>query len=781
MNGPQRTFGETRADRRGGRPAVRFARTLRAGLAHHQAGRLGRAETLYRKILLAEPEHADALHLLGLLAFQCGKLTTALQLIERALPALAALPEIHLNYGNVLRGVGRASEAVASYRRAVALEPDHGMAHNNLARALIDTGAAGAALESARRAAELIPDFAGAHANHAGALLGLGRFAEAEAALRRALAIAPDDAGLRLDLGYVLHQEKRLGEAVAAYRRVLEIRPDLWEAHNNLGCVLTDLKRPDEATVCFAAALRLAPDKAATLHNLGKALRDQHRLVAAVSCFRQAVALRPDLAAAHLELGRALARMGTLDGAETALGRAAQQLDHATIEWFWARRRMCDWDGYGEAEADARQKADTQVFLLAAIGSSPVEQLDCARRAAAAMASPRPSDPPRRQIIPGERLRIGYVSTNFRTHAEAFLISGLIEQHDRQAFEIIGYSAGPDDGGETRARLVRAFDRFVEISRATDRDAAATICAEGVDILVDLNGHTSGGRLALFAHRPAPVQVSYLGYPATTGADFMDYILVDPFVAPADQQPFYTERLAHLPDCYQCNDDRRPISAETPSRAACGLPDDGFVFCCFNNSAKITPDLFDIWMRLLLAAPGSVLWLFDDNPWARAGLAREAANRGVAPERLVFAPRLPLPDHLARHRLADLFLDTLPFNAHTTASDALWAGLPIVTCPGTTFASRVAGSMLHATGMPDLVASSLQDYETLALRIARDRDLHAALRARLERNRRMFPLFNSARFARNIEAAYRRMWEIWRAGRGPEAFSLARRNQQPPL
>jgi protein O-GlcNAc transferase len=762
-------------DRRHGRQAVRHSRTLRVGLTHHQAGRLDRAEALYRKILLAEPEHADALHLLGVLAFQCGKMTTALQLIERALPALATLPEIHLNYRNVLRSAGRAAEAVASYRRAVALEPDHGMAHNNLARALIDMGAAGAALESAGRAVELIPDFAGAHANHAGALLGLGRFVEAEAALRRALAIAPDDAALHLDLGYALHQQKRLDETVAAYRRVLEMRSDLWEAHNNLGCVLTDLKRPDEATVCFAAALRLAPDKAATLHNLGKALRDQHRLDAAVSCFRQAVALRPDLATAHLELGRALAKMGVLDAAASALGRAAQQLDHATIELFWARRRMCDWDLYSEAEADARQKADTQVFLLLAVDSSPAEQLDCARRAAAAMALPRPSEPPRAQIKRGQRLRIGYVSANFRAHAGAFLISGLIEQHDRQAFEIIGYSASPDDGSQNRARLVSAFDRFVEISRTTDRDAAATICADAVDILVDLNGHTSGGRLALFAHRPAPVQVSYLGHPATTGAEFMDYILVDPFVAPADQQPFYSERLVQLPDCYQCNDDRRPISGETPSRAACGLPDDGFVFCCFNNPAKITPDLFDTWMGLLVAVPGSVIWLFDDNPWAKAGLAREAANRGVAPERLVFAPRLPLPEHLARHRLADLFLDTLPFNAHTTPSDALWAGLPIVTCPGTTFASRVAGSLLHAIGMPDLVVGSLQDYETLALRIARDRDLRAALRARLERNRRTSALFDSARLARNIETAYRRMWEIRRAGRGPKAFSVLSR------
>jgi predicted O-linked N-acetylglucosamine transferase (SPINDLY family) len=374
---------------------------------------------------------------------------------------------------------------------------------------------------------------------------------------------------------------------------------------------------------------------------------------------------------------------------------------------------------------------------------------------------------------PGGRVRIGYVSANFRAHAGAFLVVGLIEQHDRREFEIVGYSASPDDGSDARARLVSAFDRFVDISETGNWDAAQLVHDDAIDILVDLNGYQQGARTAIFAYRPAPIQTVFLGFPATTGADFIDYVIVDPFVVPRDQQPFFSERLVHLPDCYQCNDDKRAISQRMPSRTECGLPEEGFVFCCFNNAYKLTPDFFDIWMRLLRAVPGSVLWLLHDNRWARTNLGREAAARGVAPERIIFAPKLPNPDHLARHRLADLFLDTLPYNAHTTASDALWVGLPLVTCAGETFAGRVAGSLLRAIGLPELVTGSLEEYEALALRLARDGDLLAALRTRLAGSKWTHPLFDTERFARNIEAAYRQMWETWRAGRPPAAFTVS--------
>jgi predicted O-linked N-acetylglucosamine transferase (SPINDLY family) len=754
------------------RQAAGLSRTFRAGIAHHQAGRLERAEALYRKVLAKHPDNAETLHLLGVLAYQCGKIGSALQLIERALPALAELPDAHLNYGNALRAAGRLKEAIASYRRAIALKPDYGMAHNNVARVLIDRGEFKAALASARRAVALIPDFAGAHANCAGALLGLERFAEAETALRRVLEFTPDLASLHVDLGCALQAQKRLDKAAAAFRRAVELQPDFAEAHNNLGNVLKDLGRLDEAVAAYESALKLAPDNAAVHNNLGTALREQGRLDDGISSLRRALTLNPDLAVALYNLGDVLAERGELAEAVALLGRAATQIDDAAVDWFHARKRMCGWADYDKTEATAREKAGTQAFKLLALSSSPAEQLACARRWATALAAPESLMRPRAAPRPDGRIRVGYVSANFRLHAGAYLVVGLIEQHDRQEFEIVGYSASPNDGSGTRARLVSAFDRFVDISRTSNRDAARLARDDAIDILVDLDGYQRGARTAILAYRPAPIQVSYLGVAGTTGTDFIDYILVDPCVVPADQQPFFSERLVHLPDCYQCNDDRRAISERTPSRAECGLPEEGFVFCCFNNVYKLTPDFFDIWMRLLAAVPQSVLWLLDDNPWARANLAREAAARGVAPERIVFAPTLRHSDHLARYRLADLFLDTLPYNAHTTASDALWTGLPLVTCAGGTFAGRVAGSLLQAIGLPELVTHSLDDYEALALRLARDGDLLGGLRARLARNKWTHPLFDTERFARNIESAYRQMSEIWKAGRRPAPFSV---------
>jgi predicted O-linked N-acetylglucosamine transferase (SPINDLY family) len=755
------------------RQGTGLSRTFRAGLVHHQAGRLDQAETLYRKVLAAHPDHADALHLLGVLAYQCGKLAPALQLIERALPALAELPDAHLNYGNVLRAVGRPTEAAASFGQAIALRPDHGMAHNNLARVLIEQGALEAGLASARRAVALMPDFIGAHANCAGALLGLERFAEAEAALRRALIIQPQLASLHLDLGCALQAQRRLDDAAATYQRAIELQPNFAEAHNNLANVLKELGKLDDAIASYETALKFAPDNSVIHANLGNTLRDQYRLDDAESCYRRALALNADNAAAHYNLGGVLAGRGELGEAVVLLGRAALQLEEAATEWFYVRRRMCDWADYRRDEARARKAAGKQAFALLALDSGPGEQLDCARRTAAALVPPKPLMFPRVGPRPDGRTRIGYVSANFRQHAGASLIVGLIEHHDRQDFEIVGYSAGANDSGRTRARLASAFDRFVDISETPDRDAAQLVNADGIDILIDLNGYTQRGRTRIFAYRPAPIQVNYLGFPATTGADFIDYIIVDPFVVPTDQQPFFSERLVHVPDCYQCNDDNRAICERAASRAECGLPEEAFVFCCFNNAYKITPDFFDIWMRLLSAAPDSVLWLLDDNPWQTENLAREAVTRGVAPERIVFAPKLAHPDHLGRHRLADLFLDTLPYNAHTTASDALWVGLPVLTCAGNTFAGRVAGSLLRAVGLPELVTNSREEYASLALRLVHDRDLLATLRARLARNRWTHALFDTERSARNIESAYRQMWETWKEGRPPAPFSVS--------
>jgi len=373
-----------------------------------------------------------------------------------------------------------------------------------------------------------------------------------------------------------------------------------------------------------------------------------------------------------------------------------------------------------------------------------------------------------------DRITIGYLSADFQEHATAHLTAELFQLHDRSRFRVIGYSYGRDDGGAARRQLRESFDEFVDLIDCPHAESAARIRADGVDILVDLKGYTTDARPEILVLRPAPIQVSYLGYPGTMGSHAMDYVLVDRQVVPADEQECFTERLVHLPDCYQVNDRRRPIAPRIPARAECGLPEEGFVFCCFNSAYKITAPMFGIWMRLLAAVPGSVLWLLDPGATAAANLRREAELRlagGAA--RVVFAPSLPNPEHLARLAVADLFLDTLPYNAHTLTSDALWGGCPVITCAGRAFPGRVAASLLRAIGLPELVTQTLPDYEALALRLALNPPGLRAIREKLRANRLTTPLFDSRRFTRHVESAFETMWRMQLAGEPPRPFAVA--------
>jgi hypothetical protein len=442
------------------------------------------------------------------------------------------------------------------------------------------------------------------------------------------------------------------------------------------------------------------------------------------------------------------------------------------------RRHACDWRGLDQEEADClddirRRAVLVSPFPVLATRAGPAEQLVHARiwaRALAVAGSKVFSQYP--AAVEGRRIRVGYLSCDFYRHATAALISELIERHDRNRFEIVAYCFSPDDGSDMRKRLRAAFDRVVDIRSLTHAEAARRIHDDQVDILVDLKGYTRDSRMEILAHRPAPIQVNYLGYPGSMGADFIDYIIADPFVAPMECQPHYDEKIVHLPDCYQPNDRQREIAEHTPTRAEAGLPEQAFVFCAFNNAYKITEKMFGIWMRLLDQVPGSVLWLLEANDLCKGNLRREAAVRGIDPSRLVFAPKVPMESHLARQRLADLFLDALPYNAHTTASDALWAGLPVVTCAGETFAGRVAGSLLHAVGLPELVTRTLSDYEALALRLAQQPEQLAAVREKLKHNRLSTPLFDAERYTHNLETAYAHMVRLRAAGRQPEAFAV---------
>ena len=573
-----------------------------------------------------------------------------------------------------------------------------------------------------------------------------GRVTEAASLYGQVLQSAPRNYRAHYGLGLLRHGEGRHGEALGLLDAALEIRPNSAPAWSNRGNVLQALHRPEEALASYDKALSFRPRYADAHVNRANALIELKRPGEALASCKRAIALEPDRPAYR------------------NIGSSAALLSCNFLESEYFAAELAEQLSNGNLAANP--------FHCHAYADDPSLHAQCARLFIKDIFSGSTERLPSRPLHARDKIRLAYLSADFHDHATAYLMTELIELHHRDRFEVVGISVGPNYAGPMRARLDRAFDRLVDVSGMNDWEAAKFIWSQQIDIAIDLKGFTADGRPQIFAHRPAPIQVSYLGYPGTIGADFIDYVLADAVVLPFDQQPFYVEKIVHLPNCYQVNDRKREIAEETPSREACRLPPEGFVFCCFNSSYKIRAAVFDVWMRLLQAVPGSALWLMHDNDDDEKNLRQEAKRRGVDPARLVFAERLPLEQHLARHRLADLFLDTLPVTAHTTASDALWAGLPVLTCRGRAFAARVAASLLNAVGLPELVTTSLEDYEALALRLASNPSLLAELRGRLQRNRSTCSLFDTPRFCRHIEAAYATMWERHQRGQPPEAFAV---------
>lgn len=602
------------------------------------------------------------------------------------------------------------------------------------------------ALDWFDRSLALAPDHPEALYKRAGVLVGMDRHAEALADYERLLRLQPDHGDAHYNRGVALQALHRHREAIDSYGRALAVRADDADAHNNRGLAWSALKRVDRAQHDFAQAVALRPDHAEALHNHAVALQSLRRYVEAAASYERLLALRPDYP------------------------YAAGKLLHA-------RMLGCDWRDLDRwvAEIDAGVARGDRVidpFAYLAVAGSGLLARRCAETYATELrCPPMPAVPPTSPKDGPGRIRVGYVSGEFRQQATSLLMVRFFELRDRARFDGVAFDNGFDDGSAMRRRLGAAFDEFVDIAGMSDVEAAAAVRRRGIDILVDLSGYFGFSRPGVFALRPAPVQVNYLGFPGTLGSPWMDYILADRQLIPAAQYPHFTERVVELPGCYQPNDDSRTV-ADGPARADCGLPSSGFVFCCFNNNFKITPAVYDVWMRLLAQVQDSVLWLLEDNATAAANLRAEAGRRGVDPGRVIFAPRWPHERHLARHRLADLFLDTTPCNAHTTASDALWAGLPVLTCSGETFASRVAGSLLHGLELPELVTADLAAYEAMALRLAQEPATLAAVRQRLDRHRLDHPPFDTAELTRHVEAAYSAMHARWARGESPAAFAV---------
>ncbi len=610
-----------------------------------------------------------------------------------------------------------------------------------------------------------------------------GRAAEGERALRRAIATRPNYAEGVSNLGVLLQGTGRLAESLRLQEWACRLTPNAAAVHINRGSVLQALGRHADSEDAFLTAVTLRPDDPQAVNNLGSVLREQARVKAALAAHRRAITLAPDYVDAYRDLGHALREMGALVEARDACARGSR-LDPNRTELIsyelFLKQAVCDWNGYDELvrRVGAIIDADQGIVLPLAtlsIDTTTPQQYRAARLFRDRVIRPisSPSDATRRPLPRRDgRLTIAYFSADFHEHATAYLAAEMFELHDRSRFRTIAYSYGQDDGSPMRRRLMAAFDQFHNIRGVGFDRVIQMIEADGVDILVDLKGYTKQSRLEFLSRRIAPIEVAYLGYPGTVGCETMDYIIGDRFVTPPEHQPYYSEQLVRMPDAYQINDRHRPIAEPGPSRADCGLPPDAFVFCSFNTTYKLTPAVFGAWMSLLRQTPGSVLWLFEANGVVEANLRREASAWGVTSDRLIFAPKQPLADHLARYRLADLFVDTFPYTGHTTTSDALWVGLPVVTCLGDSFASRVAASLLNAVGLPELVAPSLAEYEAMALALARDPVRLADIRRRLNETRLTAPLFDSRRFTRHLERAYEIMADIQDSGAPPRSFDV---------
>ena len=711
------------------------------------------------------PEQDQAQFGALLALFRQGHLAAVLEQGEALSRRHPRSSRLHMLLGSAHAGLGRPDPAIACFTRALEIEPDNAEIHLNLGILFGSLGRDENAIACFGKVIAIAPDNADAH-NNLGILLGKkGRYEEAIVATERALRIRPTHAVMHFNLGNLLKDCGRMDEAVAAFRKAIACQPNYAGAYNNLGHLLGSLGRNEEAAAALSQAVALKPDFADAHNNLGVALGNLGRHDQAIVHFRMALKINPAYAEAHYNAGSLLGNLGHHDQAIACFDRALRLKPSYARARAWKLhelRAICDWGGFA---ADAAAIAGLGItgeavppFFMLSLEDDPARHLVRARRFAEQYLPATRPPPGFGSATRLERLRIGYFSADFHDHATMHLMARLFELHDRGRFRLHAYSYGPETGDAMRARVKQAFDVFHDVRALGDEEIANLARGEGIDIAVDLKGHTKDSRVGLFAYRAAPVQISYLGYPGTMGAPFMDYLVADRTIVPQAQRHHYSEKLIYLPHCYQANDDTREIAQPAPTRRELGLPQNAFVFCCFNNSYKITAVEFDVWMRLLGSIEGSVLWLLKSSPLAEQNLRKEAGRRHIDPDRLVFAERAPQALHLARHCHADLFLDTFVYNAHTTASDALWAGLPLVTVAGKGFASRVAASLLRACGLAELVTESSEQYEQLAHALAADPQALAQLRAKLAAARRSAPLFRTEGFVRQLERGFDEAW-----------------------
>jgi protein O-GlcNAc transferase len=750
---------------------------LSLAVSRHQAGQTGVAESLYQQCLARDPSNVSALNLLGVLKIQAGQPAQALDLLQKAIELQPNYAEAFNNLGLAQKNLHSHPEAEAAYRTAIRIKPNYPEALNNLATVLRERGDLAGAISACGQAIALRPAFAQAYNTRGTAYHASNQLNLAISDLDKAIELAPNLATAHFNRGVLMSDLFRHEEALRSYDLSLSLYAENAMAWNNRGFSLDCLQRHSEAIQSFDQAIRFNPRFIQAFLNKGNSLHELKNSNAALSAFEHAIQIEPTYADAWMAKGQVLTELKQFGLAKTAFEMVCQydpSHKYATGAVVGTMLRMCQWEGIEQKIASIHQDVEDGnlailPFEYLALTDSSEKQLRCSQSHAADQAIPGEYFPADVRTN-GSKIKLAYLSADFHDHATAHLMVEVFEKHDRSQFEVSAWSYGPATGDPMQRRLKEAFDQFYEVNHLSDSAVANLLYQANIDIAIDLKGHTHGSRTPILAARPARVQAQYLGYPGTLGLDYIDFILADDYVIPKDHDANYSERVIRLPNSYQPNCQTRDVSSITPNRQRMGLPDQAFVFCCFNNNYKITPHVFAIWMRLLNAIENSVLWLLKDSAAVEQNLRREAERAGIAVNRIIFADRVALPDHLARHRLADLFLDTFPVNAHTTASDALWMGLPLLTCSGDGFASRVAGSLLKTAGIPDLITTNLSDYESRAHELAQNRKELDQLREKLISNRNSCALFDSASSARSLECAFIEMLKIGPINKSPSTM-----------
>ena len=731
-----------------------------------QKGDLHRAEIILNACLEKDSKDINALNILATMYLRQNKLEESLLLFKEASSIAPNAPSIAYNLASVLMHLHRHAEALQYHEKAARLDHNSYWVNINYGISLYQLGKPDEALELFYIACKINPDIAQGWSNCGNALQCLGRYDDALVAYDKALQLRPSDyPEAWSNRGVVLQKLKHFDLALESFDKALELRSDYAQAWFNKGITFSELFKNQDSLFCFTKAIESQlnyPEAYLNAALIHCEIRDYKEALVVVD---KAISLAPNYNKAWNHRGVITHQLGLYDLSLASFKRANEldsACDYLLGNLLTIQLHLCDWTDLELQTAQLitkialGEKAAIPSHVIPLIDSGPLQK-QIAQTWVADKHLASDDLPPLLLGAPkakGAKIRLGYYSADFHNHATMYLMAKLFEAHDHSQFELFAFSFGPFADDAMRKRAVAAFDHFIDVKDQSDLEIAKLSRQLQIDIAVDLKGFTPFARTNIFAHRAAPVQVNYLGYPGTMGASYMDYIIADRVLVPPGSEQFYTEKVVYMPHSYQVNDDQRVIADTVYTRTQLGLPDTGFVFCCFNNNYKILPPTFDGWLRILKAVPDSVLWLLEDNPTAAKNLQQIAMNKGLDPVRLIFAKRMPLAEHLARHRLADLFLDTLPCNAHTTTSDALWAGLPVLTLPGETFASRVSASLLNAIGLPELIANTQVEYEKRAIDLAQSPEILAQIKGKLMVNRKISPLFDTKQYAKDLEGLY---------------------------